>query len=106
MIHASWKEHISVPDLASRFIKAAAEDFKNLGINFADYYPRATDNIQTMVQIIETLQQKGFAYEVDGDVYFDVNKVPSYGKFSGQKIESQQTQDSLTEQEREKKVNG
>jgi cysteinyl-tRNA synthetase len=58
-----------------------------LGIPQADHEPRATENIPEMVKYIESLINKGYAYEAGGDVYFSVRKFKSYGKLSGQSIE-------------------
>ena len=68
-------------------IDAYYRDLRLLGIAKADVEPKATENIPDMIQHIEGLIQKGYAYEVAGDVYFSVRKFPDYGKLSGQSID-------------------
>ena len=68
-------------------IKIYYDDLERLGITKADVEPKATENVAEMIEHIEGLIVKGFAYEVDGDVYFQVRKFPEYGKLSGQSID-------------------
>jgi cysteinyl-tRNA synthetase len=64
------------------------EDFDALGVLRPDYEPKATDNMPAILQMIESLEQKGYAYAAEnGDVYFSVSKFADYGKLSGKKIE-------------------
>ena len=63
-------------------IRRFFEDIDALNIQRADIYPRATGHIPEMIEFITDLLEKGFAYEVDGSIYFDVNKFPSYGELS------------------------
>jgi cysteinyl-tRNA synthetase len=73
--------------LTKRFIRAMHEDADALGVLRPDVEPRATDNIDEMLDMIETLERSGYAYQADnGDVYFAVAKFDSYGKLSGKKI--------------------
>jgi cysteinyl-tRNA synthetase len=78
---------ISARELADRYAAEAGEDLQVLGILPAHQYPRVSDNIGPIADMIQTLQHKGFAYARDGDVYFDVSKDEDYGKLSGQKLE-------------------
>jgi len=74
--------------LTERFIKAMHEDEKALGVMSPTHEPKATDNIPQIIALIETLIEKGNAYQgSNGDVYFDVSSFPEYGKLSGRKIE-------------------
>ncbi|MBC7337445.1 MAG: cysteine--tRNA ligase, partial [Clostridia bacterium] len=59
-----------------------------LGIDTVDHFPRATENIDAIIEFIQDLIAKGYAYPADGDVYFDVTKIPDYGKLSGRKLEA------------------
>ena len=73
--------------LTERFIRAMHEDADALGILRPDMEPRATETIDEMLQMIESLQQQGYAYQADnGDVYFAVAKFANYGQLSGKKI--------------------
>ena len=80
----NWK------DLIAKYIASYYQDLNSLGIEKADFEPRATENISEMVSYIEGLIQKGYAYESDGDVYFNVRKFIGYGKLSGQGIDEMQ----------------
>ncbi len=73
--------------LARRFSDEALEDTRALNILPAHQYPRVSDNIVPILDLIRGLEQKGFAYAKSGDVYFDVSKDLDYGKLSGQKPE-------------------
>ena len=73
--------------LTERFIRAMHEDSDALGVLRPDVEPRATEAVDEMLNMIEVLEQKGFAYQADnGDVYFAVAKFASYGQLSGKKI--------------------
>ncbi len=74
--------------LTARFIDAMHEDTDALGVLRPDTEPRATDTIAEMLAMIDTLQQRGYAYQADnGDVYFSVSKFAAYGQLSGKRIE-------------------
>ena len=78
---------ITVRELADRFIEEYFKDADGLGIKRATYHPRATENIDAIIEIIKKLEEKGFAYNVDGDVYFETKKYKDYGKLSHQPLE-------------------
>jgi len=88
MINRANEEGITVKELAERFIGEYFTDAKGLGICEATVHPRATENIDAIIQLIKTLEEKGFAYNVDGDVYFSVKKFEEYGKLSHQPLEN------------------
>lgn len=73
--------------IANQYIKEYFQDADALGVRRADVHPKVSENIGGIIKIIKTLQAKGFAYEVDGDVYFDMKSFKDYGKLSGQNIE-------------------
>lgn len=73
--------------LAERFTKEFHRDMEALGITSVNLYAKASEHVPEIVDQISVLIQKGYAYQVDGDVYFDVSKFPGYGKLSGQNIE-------------------
>jgi cysteinyl-tRNA synthetase len=75
-------------ELAQMFIDAFYEDMARLGVGRADWEPRATDYIPDMIRMIETLIKKGYAYEVEGDVFFSVESFQGYGGLSGRKLEA------------------
>ncbi|MDF7638355.1 cysteine--tRNA ligase [Lactobacillus sp. ESL0791] len=88
MINEARAEGISVPQLAERFINAYLEDTKALNIEPASLHPRATEEIPAIIAFIEKLLAKGYAYEVDGDVYYRTKKFKNYGQLSEQNIGS------------------
>ncbi|MCF1783069.1 cysteine--tRNA ligase [Lactobacillus mulieris] len=88
MINEARAEGITVPELAKRYINAFMEDTTALNIESATLHPRATEEIKDIIAFIEDLIDKGFAYEVDGDVYYRAKKFNSYGKLSDQDIAS------------------
>ncbi|MBU3964706.1 cysteine--tRNA ligase [Patescibacteria group bacterium] len=77
--------------LGNKYTKLFLEDQKKLGIKPATIYPRVTDNIEEIIKFIQELEEKGFAYEKDDSVYFDVSKFKDYGKLSGIKIKKAKT---------------
>ncbi|MBR5110463.1 MAG: cysteine--tRNA ligase [Clostridia bacterium] len=87
MIKRANKENITVKELGDRFIKEYYQDAKALGIRPATVHPRATEHIGEIIHLVKTLQDKGYAYEVNGDVYFDTKKDMGYGKLSGQNLD-------------------
>jgi cysteinyl-tRNA synthetase len=84
---AESDEGLSTGEIAEKYTQAFLEDADLVGIERADLYPRATDHIPEMISIIETLIEKGHAYEVDGTVYYDVTTFPAYGKLSGNTLD-------------------
>jgi len=87
MINKARDLGISVDELAERFITAYFEDADALGIRRATMHPRATHYIPQIIKLVERLIERGHAYVVDGDVYFDVLSFPEYGRLSKQSLE-------------------
>ncbi|MEA5601816.1 cysteine--tRNA ligase [Nostoc sp. UHCC 0252] len=83
-------ENSSMEAVADRFIKAYFEDMARLGIKEADEYPRATHTMNGIQRLIHELENKGFAYPAEGDVYYSVRQFAEYGKLSGRKLEDMQ----------------
>jgi cysteinyl-tRNA synthetase len=73
--------------VAERFIKEFYEDMDALNVERATIEPKATDHITQIIQFIERLIEGGFAYRVEGDVYFSVERFEDYGKLSGRKLD-------------------
>jgi cysteinyl-tRNA synthetase len=74
-------------ELVEEHIESYFQVMDKLGIKRASLYPKATEHIKEMIEIIDALVKKGFAYESAGDVYFDVSSFKNYGKLSGRKLE-------------------
>jgi cysteinyl-tRNA synthetase len=87
IIDKAHKLNISPKAVAEKYIREFYEDMGALNVERATIEPRATDHIKPMIQFIERLIEAGFAYRVDGDVYFSVEKFEEYGKLSGRKLE-------------------
>ena len=87
MIRRANEENISVKELADRFIGEYFTDAEGLGIRRATVHPRATENIDAIIDIIQKLIEKGYAYQKDGDVYYRTKKFAQYGKLSHMPIE-------------------
>lgn len=87
MIQRANREGITVEELGDRFIEEYKKDAEGLGIRPASVHPRATRHIPQMIQMIQTLIDKGYAYERDGDVYFHTKAFREYGKLSHQPLE-------------------
>ncbi len=90
LIKAARELGESVPAIAERFIEAYFEDIQALGCKKADIHPRVTENIGTIIEFIQALIDKGYAYEVEGDVYYRTRKFREYGKLSHQSIDELQ----------------
>lgn len=87
MINEARAEGTTVPELAERYIKAFLEDTTALNIEPATLHPRATHEIPAIIDFVKTLIDKGYAYEVDGDVYYRAKKFANYGQLSDQNID-------------------
>ena len=79
--------NLSPSELTQKYIDSMHEDFESLGMIKPDLEPRATENISSIISLIETLIKKGHAYESESDVYFSVESFDSYGKLSGRNLE-------------------
>lgn len=78
---------IDSQEVAERFIKEFHEDMDALNVERATIEPKATEHISQIIQFIEKLIKKGFAYQINGDVYYSVENFKEYGKLSGRKLE-------------------
>ena len=87
IIARAVRENISPADVARTYTQEYYTDMELLGVSRADIEPNATDHINEMIDAIKVLIDKGYAYPVDGDVYFEVRKFPAYGKLSGKNID-------------------
>ena len=84
---AARKERKHPMALAEYYTRSYFEDMDKLNCVRPDISPRASGHIVEQIELVKTLLEKGFAYEVNGSVYFDVSKVPEYGKLSGRNTE-------------------
>jgi cysteinyl-tRNA synthetase len=84
---AALREHKHPMALAEYYTRSYFEDMDRLNCVRPDISPRASGHIVEQIELVKTLLEKGFAYEVNGSVYFDVSKFPEYGKLSGRNTE-------------------
>lgn len=87
IIKAAKEEGITEKELTDKYIKAYEDVRRDLNLLFPTYAPRVTNTMDAIINFIDGLVKDGYAYEVDGDVYFRVSKIKEYGQLSGIKIE-------------------
>ena len=87
IIAKAAQEKVSTDEIAQRYTEEYYRDMEKLGVSRADIEPKATGHINEMVEIIKGLIDKGYAYNVDGNVYFKVSKFPEYGKLSKRNLD-------------------
>jgi len=91
IIKKANEDNENIDVVSEKYIEAFLDDLVKLGIKEADVYPRATEHMDDILQMIENLEEKGYAYNIDGNVFYDVSKFDDYGKLSGKKIEDLET---------------
>jgi len=87
IIKRSREEGIPWYEVAQKYIDSYEEDMRALNVKEPTYKPRVTEHIPEIIKVVKGLIEKGYAYEANGDVYFSVEKFPSYGKLSKRKLE-------------------
>ncbi len=87
IINKAKNEGVTFKEISEKYIAEFDKDMELLGIEKPTYTPRATEFIPDMIEMVKTLIDKGYAYEVEGDVYFSVEKFKDYGKLSKKPIE-------------------
>ena len=87
IIRRAKEEGISWKEVAEKYIASYEEDMKALNVKEPTYKPRVTEHIREIIEMIDGLIEKGYAYEAGGDVYFSVKKFPEYGKLSKRNVE-------------------
>jgi cysteinyl-tRNA synthetase len=87
IIKKSIEEKRSTSEVTNNYINAFFDDIKKLKIKKADVYPKATDHMNDIIEMIKTLEKNEFAYNKNGNVFYDVKKFDRYGKLSGKNLE-------------------
>ena len=87
IIKAANAEGVESSVISERYIEECKKDMAGMNVRPATTHPKATDEIGGMIEMIETLIEKGFAYEVNGTVYFRVRNFKEYGKLSGKNLD-------------------
>ena len=90
IINRAKDEGVTSEEISEKYIEEYFTDARGLGVRDATIHPKATENIPQIIEIIETLIEKGFAYAVDGDVYYRTLKFEGYGKLSHQPLDELQ----------------
>ncbi|MDW7670835.1 MAG: cysteine--tRNA ligase [Bacillota bacterium] len=91
IIQQGLNENLPPSKISEKYIEAYFQDAESLGIGKADVHPRVTETIPEIIVFVEELVEKGFAYEQQGDVYFDVSAYPRYGSLSKQSLDELQS---------------
>jgi cysteinyl-tRNA synthetase len=97
------KEGKTAKEIAEFYLKAYLSDIKKLNILPADIYPKATEHIKEQIEIIHTLEKKGYAYRTDDGIYYDTSKFKNYGKLA--KLNKEELKAGARVEMREKKHN-
>ena len=91
IIKKANEEGVDASVISERYIKECQTDMAALNVKEATHHPKATEEIQGMIDMIQTLMDKGYAYEVNGTVYYRVNKFKEYGKLSKKNLDEMQS---------------
>jgi len=87
IIARAAEEGVTPGEIAEKYIAEYFDDMDALGVKRAHIYPRVTEHISDIIEMVQGLIEKGYAYEVDGDVYFAVERFDEYGKLSGRSLD-------------------
>ncbi|GAV24352.1 cysteine--tRNA ligase [Carboxydothermus islandicus] len=87
IIKRALEEGISPVELGQKYIIEYFKDADRLGVKRATVHPKVTEHIPEIIEMVKGLIEKGYAYEVEGDVYFAVDSFPDYGKLSGRDLD-------------------
>ncbi len=87
IIKRANEENLTYKEVSEKYIEEFWKDVRGMNIREATVHPKATENIDEIIDIVSTLIEKGYAYAVDGDVYFSPSKFAEYGKLSHQPLE-------------------
>lgn len=87
IIKRANEESLTYKEVSEKYIEEFWKDVKGMNVREATVHPKATENIDEIINIVSTLIEKGYAYAVDGDVYFSPSKFSEYGKLSHQPLE-------------------
>jgi len=101
-IKGARERGVSLDDFTEPFIESFKRDLTTLGVNLADEYPRATEHIAEMQEMVASLIERGHAYESDGSVWFRISTDDDYGKLSGVRLDEARTGDRVAHDEYEK----
>ena len=102
-IAAARTDHTSLREHTTPYLEAMIEESDALGIRRFDSYPKATDYIDQMIELVQTLIDRGLAYSTqDGSVFFDISAFANYGQLSGRNLDQGRTGDRVAEDDYDK----
>lgn len=87
IIDRANRDGVSITEISERYIKSHDEDMAALGVITPTVVPKATEHMKEMIALISSLEEKGYAYCVDGDVYFSISHFKKYGSLSGRNLD-------------------
>jgi cysteinyl-tRNA synthetase len=87
IINKAREEGVKAGEVSEKYIEEYYKDARALNVEKASVHPKVTENMDEIISFVQGLIDKGYAYEVDGDVYYSTRKFPDYGKLSKQNIE-------------------
>ncbi|MDY3927670.1 MAG: cysteine--tRNA ligase, partial [Anaerotignum sp.] len=87
IINRANKEGVTMADISNKYIEEAFRDADGLNVKRATVHPRPTQEMDGIIEMVQTLIDKGFAYEDKGTVYYDTKKFPEYGKLSRKNLD-------------------
>ncbi len=91
IIKKAMEEGVDASEISERYIKECQKDMADLNVKEATHHPKATEEIDGMIAMIESLIEKGYAYEVNGTVYYRVKRFDGYGKLSHKNLDDMQS---------------
>lgn len=102
IINKAKEEGTSAAEVSERFIREYFADAKAINVEEATVHPKVSESMDDIIEFVKDLVDKGYAYEVEGDVYFSARKFEDYGKLSGQNIDDLEAGARITVEEKKK----
>lgn len=87
IINKAREDGVTAPEISEKYIEEYYKDAASLNVKKATVHPKVSETIQDIIAFVKELEDKGYAYQVDGDVYYSTRKFRGYGKLSGQNID-------------------
>jgi cysteinyl-tRNA synthetase len=101
-IRGAQEEGVSLPEFTGKYTEAFFRDIGRLQIDPAEHYPKATEHVPEMIDLIRRLEERGHTYQTEGSVYFRISTFPGYGKLSGIDLQQTRRGDRVADDEYEK----
>jgi cysteinyl-tRNA synthetase len=101
-IQGAREAGVSLTEFTAKYTDAFFRDIRRLNVDPAEHYPKATDHVAEMIEIIRRLEERGYTYESEGSVYFRISTFPDYGKLSGVDLDQTRRGERVADDEYEK----